>query len=149
MAKGFPLFATLTEPALPSTTIVWFDLDALQSGPGKATVPPVRFVQRDPRIGLLYLSEGQFRPRQADRGHGQAGEKLGWRNLLRRNRHGLGNTPLGHTKRLQLLLEAVPGVTRVAALQHGAFVRALPARQRMQHEVEEAARALGIHLQVV
>ena len=54
-----------------------------------------------------------------------------------------------HTKRLQLLLEAVPGVTRVAALQHGAFVRALPARQRMQQMVEEAARSLGVHLQIV
>jgi putative tryptophan/tyrosine transport system substrate-binding protein len=54
-----------------------------------------------------------------------------------------------NAKRLQLLLEAVPGVTRVAALQHGACVRALPARQRMQHAVEEAARSLGIHLQIV
>jgi putative ABC transport system substrate-binding protein len=54
-----------------------------------------------------------------------------------------------HAKRLQLLLEAVPGVTRVAALQHGTFVKALPARQRMQHVVEEAARSLGIHLQMV
>jgi putative ABC transport system substrate-binding protein len=53
------------------------------------------------------------------------------------------------TKRLQLLLEAVPGVTRVAALQHGAFVRALPARARQQHAVEEVARSLGIHLQIV
>ena len=40
-------------------------------------------------------------------------------------------------------------MTRVAALQHGSFVRALPARQRMQHAVEEAARALGVHLQIV
>ncbi len=54
-----------------------------------------------------------------------------------------------NAKRLQLLLETVPGVTRVAALVHGAFVRALPARQRYQQEVEEAARALGVHLQVV
>jgi putative ABC transport system substrate-binding protein len=54
-----------------------------------------------------------------------------------------------HTKRLQLLLEAVPGVTRVAALQHGAFVRALPARARQQQAVEEAARSLGVHLQMV
>jgi putative ABC transport system substrate-binding protein len=54
-----------------------------------------------------------------------------------------------HTKRLQLLLEAVPGVTRVAALQHGAFVRALPARARQQPAVEEAARSLGVHLQMV
>jgi putative ABC transport system substrate-binding protein len=54
-----------------------------------------------------------------------------------------------HAKRLELLLEAVPGVTRVAALQHGAFVRALPARAHMQHAVEAAARSLGIHLQVV
>jgi putative ABC transport system substrate-binding protein len=54
-----------------------------------------------------------------------------------------------HTKRLQLLLEAVPSVTRGAALQHGTFVRALPARQHMQHMVEEAARSLGIHLQIV
>jgi putative ABC transport system substrate-binding protein len=54
-----------------------------------------------------------------------------------------------HTKRLQLLLEAVPGVTRIAALQHGAFVRALPARQRMQQAVADAARSLGIHLQIV
>jgi len=52
-------------------------------------------------------------------------------------------------KRLELLLEAVPGVTRVAALQHGAWVRALPARQRQQHVVEEAARSLGVQLQIV
>jgi putative ABC transport system substrate-binding protein len=54
-----------------------------------------------------------------------------------------------HAKRLQLLLEAVPGVTRVAALQHGTCVRALPARQRMQQAMEEAARSLGMHLQIV
>jgi putative ABC transport system substrate-binding protein len=54
-----------------------------------------------------------------------------------------------HAKRLELLREAVPGVTRVAALQHGAFARAVPARLHTQHAVEEAARALGIHLQVV
>lgn len=53
------------------------------------------------------------------------------------------------TKRLQLLLEAVPGATRVAALQHGAFVRALPARLHTQQAVEEAARSLGIYLQIV
>jgi putative ABC transport system substrate-binding protein len=54
-----------------------------------------------------------------------------------------------HAKRLELLREAVPGVTRVGALQHGAFVRALPARHHTQHAVEEAARALGVHLQIV
>jgi putative ABC transport system substrate-binding protein len=54
-----------------------------------------------------------------------------------------------HAKRLQLLLEAVPGVTRVAALQQGAFVRAVPARAHTQHAVEEAARRLGVHLQIV
>lgn len=53
------------------------------------------------------------------------------------------------TKRLELLREAVPGVTRVAALQHGAFARAVPARLDAQHAVEAAARAFGIHLQVV
>jgi putative ABC transport system substrate-binding protein len=53
------------------------------------------------------------------------------------------------TKRLELLREAVPGVTRIAALQHGAFVRAVPVRLDMQHAVEEAARALGMHLQVM
>jgi putative ABC transport system substrate-binding protein len=52
-------------------------------------------------------------------------------------------------KRLELLLEAVPGVTRVAALQHGAFVRAVPARTRRQQAVEEGARSLGVHLQIV
>jgi putative ABC transport system substrate-binding protein len=52
-------------------------------------------------------------------------------------------------KRLQLLLEAVPGATRVAVLQHGAYFRALPARARQQQVVEEAARALGVHLQIV
>jgi putative ABC transport system substrate-binding protein len=57
--------------------------------------------------------------------------------------------PEFHAKRLQLLLEAVPGVTRVAALQQGAMVRAAPARARMQHAVEEAARRLGVHLQIV
>jgi putative tryptophan/tyrosine transport system substrate-binding protein len=54
-----------------------------------------------------------------------------------------------HAKRLQLLLEAVPGVTRVAALQQGAFVRAVPARALMQQAAEEAARRLGVHLQLV
>jgi len=52
-------------------------------------------------------------------------------------------------KRLELLLEAVPGVTRVAALQHGAFVSAVPARIRRQQAVEAAARSLGVHLQIV
>jgi putative ABC transport system substrate-binding protein len=54
-----------------------------------------------------------------------------------------------HAKRLQLLLEAVPRVTRVAALQHGTFVRAEPARARMQQAAEEEARSRGIHLQIV
>jgi putative tryptophan/tyrosine transport system substrate-binding protein len=54
-----------------------------------------------------------------------------------------------HAKRLQLLLEAVPGVTRVAALQQGAMVRAVPARAHMQQAAEEAARRLGVHLQFV
>jgi ABC-type uncharacterized transport system substrate-binding protein len=54
-----------------------------------------------------------------------------------------------HAKRLELLREAVPGVTRVAALQHRSFARALPARIDTQHALEEAARALGVHLQVV
>jgi ABC-type uncharacterized transport system substrate-binding protein len=44
-----------------------------------------------------------------------------------------------HAKRLQLLLEAMPGVTRVAALQQGVFVRAVPARALMQQAAEEAA----------
>ena len=52
---------------------------------------------------------------------GRAGTSPAWRSQV-----GLEF----HAKRLQLLLEAVPGVTRVAALQHGAFVRALPARAR-------------------
>src|SRR6266850_337507 len=52
-----------------------------------------------------------------------------------------------HAKRLQLLLEAVPGVTRVAALQQGAMVRALPARAHIQHAAKEAARRLGVHLE--
>ena len=52
-------------------------------------------------------------------------------------------------KRLQLFLEAVPGMTRVAMLLHGAFVRAVPGRIRRQHAVEEAARSLGVHLQLV
>jgi putative tryptophan/tyrosine transport system substrate-binding protein len=54
-----------------------------------------------------------------------------------------------HAKRLQLLLEAVPGVTRIAALQQGAMVRAEPARARIQHATEEAARRLGVQLQLV
>jgi putative ABC transport system substrate-binding protein len=57
--------------------------------------------------------------------------------------------PEFYQKRLQLFLEAVPGVTRVAALQHGAFVRAVPARALQQQAVEEAARSLGVHLQIV
>jgi ABC-type uncharacterized transport system substrate-binding protein len=54
-----------------------------------------------------------------------------------------------HAKRLQLLLEAVPGVTRVTALQQGAMVRAAPARALMQQAAEEAARRLGVQLQIV
>ena len=54
-----------------------------------------------------------------------------------------------HAKRLQLLLEAVPGLTRVAALQQGAMVRAVPARAHIQQAAEEAARRLGVHLQFV
>src|SRR5215475_12001640 len=54
-----------------------------------------------------------------------------------------------HAKRLQLLLEAVPGVTRVAALQQGAMVRAVPARAYIQQATEEAARRLGVRLQLV
>jgi putative tryptophan/tyrosine transport system substrate-binding protein len=54
-----------------------------------------------------------------------------------------------HAKRLQLLLEAMPGVTRIGALQQGAAVRASPARALMQQAAEEAARRLGIHLQIV
>jgi putative ABC transport system substrate-binding protein len=52
-----------------------------------------------------------------------------------------------HAKRLQLLLEAVPGVTRVAALQQGAMTRAVPARVHILQAAEEAARRLGVHLQ--
>jgi putative tryptophan/tyrosine transport system substrate-binding protein len=52
-----------------------------------------------------------------------------------------------HAKRLQLLLEAVPGVTRVAALQQGAMARAVPARAHIRQAAEEAARRLGVHLQ--
>ncbi len=52
-----------------------------------------------------------------------------------------------HAKRLQLLLEAVPGVTRVAALQQGAMTRAVPARAHILRAAEEAARRLGVHLQ--
>jgi putative ABC transport system substrate-binding protein len=54
-----------------------------------------------------------------------------------------------HAKRLQLLLEAVPGVTRVAALQQGAMARAVPARAHIRQAAEEAARRLGVHLQIV
>ena len=54
-----------------------------------------------------------------------------------------------YTKRLQLLLDAAPGVTRIAVLQHGAFVRAVPARARMQQLVVEAAQSLGVDLQMV
>jgi putative ABC transport system substrate-binding protein len=54
-----------------------------------------------------------------------------------------------HAKRLQLLLEAVPGLTRVAALQQGAMVRAVPARAHIQQAAEEAARRLGVRLQFV
>jgi putative ABC transport system substrate-binding protein len=52
-----------------------------------------------------------------------------------------------HAKRLQLLLEAVPGVSRVAALQQGAMGRAVPARAHIRHAAEEAARRLGVRLQ--
>ena len=57
--------------------------------------------------------------------------------------------PEFYAKRLQLLLEAVPGVTRVATLGHGVFSRAVPARTRMQQAAAEAARSLGVHLQIV
>ena len=53
------------------------------------------------------------------------------------------------TKRLQLLVEAVPGVTRVAVLLHGTFIRAMPVSARVQHLLEETARSLGVHLQMV
>jgi putative ABC transport system substrate-binding protein len=54
-----------------------------------------------------------------------------------------------HAKRLHLLLAAVPRVTRGAALQPGASVRALPGRARQQQAVAAAARSLGVHLQMV
>src|SRR5918994_1425480 len=99
MAKGFPSFATLTEPPLPSASVAWLALDLCQGGPGNVTESPVRLVQNHARIGLLYLTERQLRPRQTDRRHSQAGEKLGWRNLLWGNPHGLGDVTLRHTKR--------------------------------------------------
>jgi putative ABC transport system substrate-binding protein len=52
-----------------------------------------------------------------------------------------------HAKRLQLLLEVVPGVTRVAALQQAAMVRAVPARAHIQQAAEEAARRPGVLLE--
>ena len=93
------MFATLTEASLPSASVPRLDLDALQSGPGNATEPPVGLVQRDTRIRLLHLNERQLRPRQAARGHGQAGEKRGGRHLLRGNPHSLGDAALGDPKR--------------------------------------------------
>jgi hypothetical protein len=100
MGKGFPLFATLTEASLPSAPVTWFDLDTLQGRPGKGTPPPVRLLQGEAGIGLLHLYKGPLRPRQADRGRSQAGEKLGWRNRLGRNADGLGDLPLGDTRAL-------------------------------------------------
>ena len=47
-------------------------------------------------------------------------------------------------KRLELLKEAVPGVTRVAYLQ-----RSAPSNARVLQELESAARALGVQLQPV
>jgi putative ABC transport system substrate-binding protein len=57
--------------------------------------------------------------------------------------------PEFHGKRLQLLLDAVPGVTRVAALRHASYARAVPARALEHKAVEDAARSLGVHLQVL
>jgi len=47
-------------------------------------------------------------------------------------------------KRLELLTEAVPGITRVAYLWH-----ASPLAARLVHELETAARALGVQLHPV
>ena len=55
-----------------------------------------------------------------------------------------------HTKRLELLLAAVPGATRIAVLHHGPATRAAPGRAlAAMHAVAEVARSLGIHLQVL
>ena len=97
MGKGFPLFATLTEAPLPSAPVAWFDLNPLQRGPGKVTKAPIRLRQRYAGMGLLHLSQRQFRPRQADRRGGQAGENLSWRDLCGRTPTGLGEVALGDT----------------------------------------------------
>ena len=57
--------------------------------------------------------------------------------------------PEFHGKRLHLLLDVVPGVTRVAALRHAPYARAMPARALEHKAVEDAARSLGVHLQVL
>src|SRR4029450_6860245 len=97
MGKGFPFFATLTEAPLPSAPVAWLDLHPLQRGPGKVTKTPIRLRQRYAGIGLLNPSKPQFRPRQADRRGGQAGEKLGWRDLFGLNPTGLGDVAVGDT----------------------------------------------------
>src|SRR5215831_10248868 len=97
MGKGFPWFATLTEAPLPSAPVAWLDLNPLQRGPGTVTQAPIRLRQRYAGIGLLHLSKRQFRPRQADRRGGQAGEKLGRRDLFGLNPAGLGDVALGDT----------------------------------------------------
>jgi putative tryptophan/tyrosine transport system substrate-binding protein len=55
-----------------------------------------------------------------------------------------------HTKRLELLLKAVPGATRIAVLRHGPAVRAAPSRALAEMQaVAEVARSLGTHLQLL
>jgi putative ABC transport system substrate-binding protein len=62
--------------------------------------------------------------------------------------HVTGGAPQGDragpATRRPLCREAVPGVTRVAALQPGAFVSAVPARARRPPAAAAAARRLGI-----
>src|SRR5207244_614349 len=82
------LLATLTEAPLPAAPVAWLDLHPLQRRPGKVTTAPSRLRQRYAGMGLLHLSQRQFRPRQADRRGGQAGENLSWRDLC-------GRTPTG------------------------------------------------------
>jgi len=49
------------------------------------------------------------------------------------------------SKRLELLKEAVPHSTRIAVLANPAY----PAHETMMHNLTGAARALGLHLDVV
>jgi len=59
------------------------------------------------------------------------------------------NDPAFYRKLLQLLVEAVPGATRIAALRHRPATGLEPVAAANLQAVEKAAQSLGVHLQVL